>query len=130
MKSILGNTTRRPDITFYRSGRIDITAHVARILGLREGDVIDIFMDPDSGEHMLYVCQHAADAPGRFEAQCRLTNKHKRGHNFRCHSKRLCDAILNASNCDNIARLPIGTALDLPIYGHAVMLITRNPLAR
>lgn len=128
MKRILGNTTRRPDITFYRSGRIDITALVARILGLREGDVIDVLENHDGEEYMLYVCQRAADAPGRFEAQCRPTNK--RGNNFRCHSKRLCNVILKASNSDNIARLPIGTALDLPIYGHAVMLITRNPLPR
>ena len=128
MDSVLGQTTRRPDVTFYRSGRIDITAYVARTLDLHEGDVIDILVDHDDGEYMLFVRQRAADTPGRFEAQCCHTNK--RGNNFRCHSKRLCNVILKASNCESVARLPIGTALDLPIYGHAVMLITRNPLPR
>ena len=43
MQSILGNT-RKADITFYASGRIDISARVAKHLQLSRGDVLDIMI--------------------------------------------------------------------------------------
>lgn len=46
MQSILGNT-RKADITFYASGRIDISARVAKHLQLSRGDVLDIMIDQD-----------------------------------------------------------------------------------
>ena len=52
MQSILGNT-RKADITFYASGRIDISARVAKHLQLSRGDVLDIMIDQD--EFYLYV---------------------------------------------------------------------------
>lgn len=130
MQSILGETSRRPDISFYASGRIDITAHVARILELREGDVIDIVID-NNGEYLLFVRQRAGDFPGRFEAQVHATSKSsKRCRNFRCHSVRLCKAMLQASGCSFVARLPVGVASPVPQLGMTVMLITHHPLPR
>lgn len=41
MKSILPNS-RKHDISFHPSGKIDISAHIARSLSLAQGDVIDI----------------------------------------------------------------------------------------
>ena len=46
--------TRRKDITFYKSGRIDITARVARILNLKQGDSINISKD-ENGEFLLFA---------------------------------------------------------------------------
>ncbi len=51
-RSILGNT-RRADISFYSSGKIDITSRIANALGMVDGDVIDIMMW--KGEFYLYV---------------------------------------------------------------------------
>ena len=44
MESILGNT-RKADIVFYSSGRIDITSHIAKQLHLSRGDVLDIMSE-------------------------------------------------------------------------------------
>lgn len=51
MESILGNT-RKADIVFYASGRIDITSHIATQLRLSRGDVLDIMYD----EKENYTC--------------------------------------------------------------------------
>ena len=63
MQSILGNT-RKADITFYASGRIDISARVAKHLQLSRGDVLDIMIDQD--EFYLYVRLRSPN--GRHEA--------------------------------------------------------------
>lgn len=44
MQSLL-NTTRRADISFHRSGRIDMAAWVTRALALRPCDSIDIIQE-------------------------------------------------------------------------------------
>lgn len=126
MESLLHRNSRRPDVSFYRDGRIDITARVARLLGIRPGDVIDIAHE--GGEFYMFVSHKADDAQGRHEGQCYPT-KH-RSHNFRTHSKRLCQAIMALSNATNVARLPIGdTALLFDKTVTAVILIVRNNLS-
>ena len=62
MQSILGNT-RKADIVFYASGRIDITSHTATQLRLSRGDVLDI-MD-EKGELYLYVKYRVPNKIGR-----------------------------------------------------------------
>lgn len=127
MTSILDNT-RRPDVSFYRGGRIDITARVAKILKLRKGDVIDVAYD--GWEYMLYVRSRGTVTVGRHEAKCFPTNRGKlRANNFRAHSAKLCRAILNASMAADAARLPAGQpVMSRKLGGMAVPLITRNPL--
>lgn len=125
MGSIIGKHTRRPDVSFYRNGRIDITASVARVLDLHDGDVIDI--DYQNGEYMLYVRLRGENAIGRHEAQCRPTKEGT--FNYRAYSKKLCTAILAACNAVSEARLSMGTAIEHPQIGIAVPLITRNNLA-
>ena len=44
MESLL-KTTRRPDIAFYRNGRIDISANVVKALDIQRGDSIDVTTD-------------------------------------------------------------------------------------
>lgn len=122
MGSILGNS-RRPDVTFYSSGRIDITARIAKMLNLSQGDVIDI--DFYNGEYLLYVRYKCNEVIGRHEARC-LASKNK-SHNFRAYSKRLTEAILCACNADK-AQLASGAAVELDSIGLAVPLVTRNNL--
>ena len=128
MTNLLGNT-RRPDVSFYANGRIDITARVAKILELHEGDVIDIAID--DCEYMLYRKHLGEELVGRHEAQCHLTKRGlRRSYNIRAYSKRLCSAILDAANAKIMVRIPIGTPVSLPNSGTAaVPLIYKHNLA-
>lgn len=111
MTSILGNT-RRADITFHPRGHIDITARVSKLLDLHCGDIIDIYID--GGEYYLFVKHKANTVAGRHEATLYPTSrKVKQCHNLRCHSKRLCQAMLDACNYSGILRLPVGEPVDL-----------------
>lgn len=122
--TLLGKTTRRPDISFFRNGRIDITARLAKDIGLQPGDVIDIAIDGD--EYLLHIRHKAQDVIGRHEAQCFPTNKWpKRTHNLRAHSKRLAEAVLHITGTDN-ARLNAGMTFSHPIYGTAAPIIIPN----
>lgn len=111
MTSILGNT-RRTDITFHQKGNIDITARVAKLLGLQIGDVIDIYIE--GSEFYLYVKHRAGTVAGRHEATLYPTSRRvKKCHNFRCHSVRLCQAMMSACKTQEILRLPVGEPFNL-----------------
>lgn len=121
MISIIGNS-RRPDITFYRDGRIDITSQVSKTLSLQSGDVIDITIH--ESEYLLYVSHRHNNTIGRHEGQCRPTQKGS--NNFRTYSKRLCEFILRESGADDIARLQCGEPLEINNYGFGIPIITKN----
>lgn len=130
MQSLVPNS-RRPDVTFYHCGRIDISSHVAVRLGLRRGDVIDVA--EHKGEYLLYVRQRAEYVIGRHEAFVFPSCKGKKyANNFRSYSRRLCKAIYNASRLSSDEhkklRLPVGEPITIESYGTAIPLITRNPL--
>ena len=119
MKSILGNT-RKADITFYSSGRIDITARVAKILSLNHGDVIDIIIGHT--EWYLYV-KHRAPTVGRHGATVYRSNS--KGNNFRTYSKKTCSYILYECEAEDQVKLWVGVPTELPAYGIAVPIITK-----
>lgn len=119
MQSILGNT-RKADIVFSSSGRIDITARVAKSLGLQHGDVIDIMLD--RGEWYLYIKYHGPVA-GRHEGMAYRDNA--KGNHFRVWSKALCDAVLKECNVTGKVKLCVGTPVDLYIYGKALPIIIK-----
>lgn len=120
VRSILGNT-RRADISFYSSGKIDITSRIANALGMVDGDVIDIMMW--KGEFYLYVSVHASDICGRHEAQCFPSKRG--GRHFRTWCRRLCSAIL--SECSETTRVSLAAGEVVEINGHkAITIITRN----
>lgn len=115
MTSVLGNS-RRADITFHKSGQIDITARVSKALGLRAGDVLDVVTG--GGECYLRVKHRAGHLVGRHEAQVYPTSKAvRRCNNMRCHSKRLTDAVLKMCHADDTVRLHTGemTQAGLPL---------------
>lgn len=111
---------RRPDISFSRKrGTIRITARVARVLGLRTGDAINIAVS--NGEYLLHAI-HLSNRIGRFEAQCYPTKKGS--SNYCTYCVRLCRSLLDsvgvksdkvaymvgqAFECDNTTYVPIIT---------------------
>ena len=123
MESLLGHNTRRPDITFYRNGRIDITARIANIIGLRAGDVIDI--GRERGELYLYRLHKYETLIGRHEAQCMSTHKGRLhpSRNLRAFSKRLTDCILNMTTKGEIARIWCGSTTTFDNGETAVIII-------
>ncbi|MCQ2166391.1 MAG: hypothetical protein MJY49_03030 [Bacteroidales bacterium] len=123
MESLLGHNTRRPDITFYRSGRIDITARIANIIGLRDGDVIDI--GREDGEYYLYRLHKAGQTIGRHEAQCMSTHKGRLhpSRNLRAFSKRLTDCILSMTTKGDTARVWCGGTTKFDNGETAVIII-------
>ena len=122
MHSILTNT-RRPDVTFYPDGRIDITARVAKILDLHQGDVIDIAVNGGL-EYLLYIRYRGETLVGKHEAVCRQSKR--RSRNFRAYSKRICSFIFRFTDMKNQPlRVPAGEVLTYKDYGKMVPLITR-----
>lgn len=118
MQSILGNT-RKADIIFYASGRIDISAHVAKHLQLSRGDVVDIMIDQD--EFYLYV-RFRSPINGRHGAMVFPTNK--MGNHFRTSSSRLCAAILRECRTTDKAKLCVGEPVESQ-YGTLLPIITK-----
>lgn len=122
MTTMLGNT-RRPDVSFYATGRIDITARTAKLLALRDGDVIDIATN--GKEYYLYVKYKGDEVVGRHEAQCRPTKKGSR--NYRAYSRRLCSIVLDLNGEANAAHLPVGEAES---GGKMLPIIIRNNIKK
>lgn len=92
MKTLLEHT-RRPDITFCRNGRISITARVARILSLAQGDSINIAYG--GGELLLFALRHH-ESIGRHIARCFPTKKGS--NNLSANSVQLCRSVLSLAN--------------------------------
>ena len=115
--------TRRPDIFFYRNGTIRIKAHVARILSLCPGDIINIAVN--QGEYLLHASR-VKNCIGRREAQCYPTKKGS--DNYCANSVRLCRLLLSAigSPADKVA-FNIGEPIEISgkIY---IPIITKNPI--
>lgn len=125
MKSILGNKIRKPDITFYRNGRIDISAHVVKALSMKRGDVIDIL---DHGMELYIFIRLHAPTVGNYKATCYETKKNSR--NFRTYSIQLCDGIMKICGADDLPRikLSVGEPVEIEGYGTALPLIYKNIL--
>ena len=122
MESLLGNT-RRTDVSFFKNGRIDITSHVAKLLELSEGDVIDVIKS--DRELYIYVKWRNADIVGRHTARCYKTKSNVACANFRAFSVKLCASILDICGTDNVVRLPVGEQVNIEGIGIAVPLVTR-----
>ncbi len=103
MKSILSNS-RKHDISFHASGKIDISARIARSLSLAPGDVIDIVHE--SGELYLCVRLRAGDYAGRHDGTVSAT-AHGKG-TFRTWSKAIATAVLKWAGAYGLLRCPCG----------------------
>lgn len=116
--------TRRPDITFYRSGQICISSRVANLLGLVSGDVINICKDND--EFLLFIQSKSSQCIGRHKGMCYQTSK--RGRHFCVNSVALSHAILNYCHIESTkASFYIGSPITQ--YGDIRLpIITRKPI--
>ncbi len=107
MKSILPNS-RKHDISFHASGKIDISAHVARKLSLAPGDVIDIAQE--CGEWYLYVKLRSGTYAGRHVGRVWAT-AHGKG-TFRTYSKTMTKVALAAAGVTGQLRCPCGAEIE------------------
>ncbi|MBE6336254.1 MAG: hypothetical protein E7066_06230 [Lentimicrobiaceae bacterium] len=122
MKSLLGNT-RKPDLTFHSSGKIDITSSVVSCLRLSAGDTIDIMTDGE--EFYLYV-KHRAPMASRCKGRVHKSGMY--GSHFRAWSVRLCKIILAECNANDIVRLSVGEKITDEKYGNMLPIITKHLL--
>ncbi|GEM_PF-957903 len=122
MKQLI-STTRRPDITFCRDGRIHITAAVAAALQLQPGDSINVYAD--DGEFYVFAVPNAGH--GRFHARIYPTKQGCR--NFRANSARLARRLLDACGISaHYAAFATGNPICL--FGRTyIPIITKHPLS-
>lgn len=119
---LLGNS-RKTDITFWKSGRIEISAWVAKSIGLHSGDVIDVFVDEQEGEYYLFVKLHAPFI-GRHKAVAMKSNS--AGNHFRANSKDITAFFLDECKASRYVKLACGEVCKLPSYGKAIPIIINN----
>ncbi len=124
MHSILPNS-RRHDIAIHASGRIDISARIARALSLAPGDVIDIARD--NGEWYLYVKYRADNYTGNHRGRVWATSNGK--GTFRTHSASIARAIFFATGTPltGVLRFPCGTIINRDNQTF-ITIIYRNPI--
>lgn len=121
MEKIL-STTRRPDITFYATGEIYITARVARTLQLTGESCINVAKD--KGEYLLFA-EHYDGMIGNHTGRCYPVNAGSRY--FRANSVRLCRAMLEACGVSGRAALMCGETIN--VSGKTCLpIITRTTL--
>lgn len=122
--SILGRT-RRPDITFSRQGRVELSARLSKLLSLAPRDVVDILHDNRNGECYIY-CKHRSNG-ACHEAQVFPTNHN--GNHFRLHSVKLCRAVFSLFPTYKDYKLSLPTAEEITnINGHDAVQIINLPL--
>lgn len=124
MQNILSHN-RRPDLTFHKSGRIDISSRVVGLLILHPGDVISIAKERDG--FFLYIVARQEEIPAHFSYSGRCFSANKSASSLRTQSCRLCNEILRASRRENVVKLPVGDVVETSI-GRAVPIITQNAL--
>ena len=128
MTSLITNS-RKPDITFYPNGRIDIKARIAKLLSLGDGDVINVAKH--NREYLLYVRQKKNEIVGQYEGTVHVSKKGKFStHNMRTYSLQLTNAMYKEVGMEITTplRLPAGDVTAVDGIGIAIPLITRCPL--
>lgn len=123
MKTILNNS-RRHDITFNASGRIEISARATRALDLHPGEVIDIAIDEHNREAYLYV--KYKNPVGRHKAQCYRTGRGRTCNSLRAHSIEICRQVLDLCgfSCTQV-KLPAGDPIAVDGINKALPIIIR-----
>lgn len=123
--------SRKHDICFHRNGKIDITAHVARALGLREGDVLAVGIDGEDycPEYYLYVRCRRECVQGRYEATCSSTVRKGGNSRFlRAYSKSICRTICDLVGGTDAYLMTGELRTDIQGTDRALTLITRTNL--
>ncbi len=124
MQNLLSHN-RRPDLTFHKSGRIDISARVVGILNLRPGDVVSIARENDG--FFLFIVARCDETAPHFSYSGRCFSANKASSSLRTQSRILCGEMLRASRRNKVAKLPVGDLVTTPV-GMALPIITQNAL--
>lgn len=125
MQSILGST-RKADITFHHTGRICISARIAKTLGLAHHDVIDIIKDEQRSRNEYYMVIKHRDAVGKHEGMVFRSNKN--GRHYIASSIKLSRYIMQQCGVSDRVRLCCGDPITIPLYGTAVPIIIKHCL--
>lgn len=102
------SNSRKHDISFHSSGKIEISAHIAKKLSLAPGDVIDIAHE--DGEWYLYVKLRSGSYSGRHDGRVWATANGK--GTFRTWSKALANAVLHKAGNGERLRCPCGSEIE------------------
>lgn len=124
MQNLLAHN-RRHDLTFYASGRIDISSRIVNVLALQPGDVVSVAREADG--LFFYIATKANDTAPHFSYSGRCFRHNKTSFSLRAQSTQLCNEVLKLTQCDNIARLPVGDPVHTPV-GKAIPIIIHNVL--
>lgn len=121
--TFIENDTRKAALIAWTSGRILISAKVVKILGLHEGDSVNI---TTNGEENCLV--RVAHTCGLWKCVVRKTNRKSCGGSFCLYSKSLAKYLLRISNATEKVQLAAGEPMHIEGIGRALPLITRNPI--
>lgn len=116
--------TRFPDITVNRNGRIDISARVAHILQLANGDILDISEGVARGEVCISVRLRKQQALGRHRCRCYTPSRTGRG-TFRTWSKEIAAGLLAKVGNPDRASFLCGYPFDIDTDTY-IPIITRT----
>lgn len=123
MESIINSIRkRRPGLTFYKNGRIDIAANVSKDLELSEDCAIDILHD--NGEY--YLRKTAVQKYIQPSLKCMRVGK--KSCSFRTFSVELCKCMYNIADVKTTTEkfaLPTGSPINNRKYGVLIPIITR-----
>lgn len=128
---VIGVQSRKVDLTIYRTGRINISAHVSKLLGLSVGDVLDMAIDKQEGEYYLFRRICADEAVGRHAGRCYPSSSRTPNNNcLRIYSREISDEIFNVvspPNSEKVIRLLCGCPTEMTELGIlAIPIITRQ----
>ncbi len=105
---------RRADVTFHRTGRIDVSAFAAQRIGIRQGDAINVASV--KGKHYLYIACKAENMRGCFRSVCR----HTKGKTLRAYNAALACAMLAEGEHD--AAYASASVIFVKEYGRMLMI--------
>lgn len=118
---------RRPDITVYASGRINLTARVVALLRLHDGDSLNVAYDPPE---ILIFADQKASPQARFFAACHPSNPRNASKPayYYTNSRPLATAILQHAALTDTPRAGFFTGYPVELEGTVYLpVITRNP---
>ncbi|MCM1451465.1 MAG: hypothetical protein NC102_04360 [Clostridium sp.] len=110
---ILGKS-RRADVTFHKSGRIDVSGFAASRIGLRHGDAVNVATV--NGRYYMYIACKGERMLGSFNSVCRST----RGHTLRAHNKALAQILIGDQG--EKADYASGTLIYVKEYGRMLQI--------
>lgn len=125
MVEIFPRRARKPDLKIYRSGKIDLSANVCKLLNIEEGDAVGCAYV--RGSWWLYVRLYRAEIAGICRGRVRRINRGKT-RTLRMWCKEVAAALLDAAGGGDMLAVPVGEASCVDGIGKAVEIILKLKL--